>query len=102
VDQVFHDAIWRIGEVTAGEVQAALEHVSAQLAEPFHLPIIRSPAELVDHRPEPDGGVGETSADHDVSSAFEGLDDGLGADICVGGRDLALHVLDSLAKRRYE
>ena len=84
-----HDgALAGLGEVTAGDLTAALQQMAHDGALAQLVPVLQRPAKLMDHRSHEDGGVGHTAGNDHIGALLQGLQDSLYAHIGVGGDDL--------------
>ena len=94
-----HVDLGEAGEVAAGGLGAALDDVPGHDGAGQRVEVVASPAVVRDRRPDDHRRVGDPAGDHDVGPAVQGLGDAEGAEVRVGGEDVAeLELLGPLAQ----
>ncbi len=73
--------------IAAGALRAAFNNVSGNVAGSQLVPIVRPPAEAVDHGREHQGGIGATAGDDHVRAGGQSFGQRKRADVSIGAED---------------
>ena len=74
-----------IGEIAAGALGAALNHMAGQGALGQFVIVVLGPAEFVHQRPQYHGGISNTAGEYDVGTGIQGRLDRQGAQVGIHG-----------------